>query len=72
MLPAGVAHKNCGAGTDLLVVGAYPEDQEWDLLRGRPGERPEADRNIARVPLPAMDPVYGADGPLGTRWGLGA
>jgi uncharacterized protein YjlB len=72
VLPAGVAHKNRGAGTDFLVVGAYPEDQEWDLLRGRPGERPEADRNIARVPLPAMDPVYGADGPLGAHWGLGA
>lgn len=71
VLPAGVAHKNLGAGSDFLVVGAYPDGQNWDLKRGRPGERPEADRNIERVSLPRRDPVYGADGPLLDRWGEG-
>jgi len=68
VLPAGVAHKNLGAGQDFLVVGAYPEGQDWDLLRGRPGERPEADRNIERVSLPGQDPVYGPEGPLVDHW----
>jgi uncharacterized protein YjlB len=27
---------------------------------GKPGERPDTDRNIARVGLPAADPVHGA------------
>jgi uncharacterized protein YjlB len=50
------------------VVGAYPGGRQWDLLRGLPGERPQADRNIAAVPLPETDPIYGADGPLRKIW----
>lgn len=68
ILPAGVAHKNLGASSDFLVVGAYPEGQDWDMNTGRPGERPQTDQRIKQVPLPAMDPVYGINGPLRTRW----
>ncbi|HET6518404.1 MAG TPA: cupin domain-containing protein [Geminicoccaceae bacterium] len=69
VIPAGVGHRNLGADPDLLVVGAYPEGQEgYDLCRGGPDERPRALANIARVPLPATDPVYGADGPLIEHW----
>ena len=50
------------------VVGAYPEGREWDLLRGRPGERPKADRNIAALSIPDNDPIYGAEGPLRQIW----
>jgi uncharacterized protein YjlB len=50
------------------VVGAYPGGRRWDLLSGLPGERPQADRNIAEVPLPVTDPVYGRDGPLVKIW----
>lgn len=69
VLPAGTAHKNVGAEGDFLVVGAYPANgDDWDLKRGRPGERPEADRNIDQVPHPSKDPVYGANGPLLEHW----
>jgi uncharacterized protein YjlB len=68
ILPAGVAHKNLGDSSDFRVVGAYPHGQRWDMNYGRPGERPQADQNIARVPLPHADPVYGATGPLMDRW----
>ena len=68
VIPAGVGHQNLGASADLLVVGAYPRGQSWDLCRGRADERPRALANIARVPLPAADPVYGADGPLIEHW----
>ena len=37
---------------------------------GRPGERPQADRNIAQVTLPKTDPVYGRDGQLTKYWHL--
>lgn len=70
VLPAGVAHKNLGADRDFQVVGAYPDGQTWDLKRGQPGDRPEADRNIDRVSLPSLDPLYGADGPLVEHWGV--
>jgi uncharacterized protein YjlB len=61
LLPAGVSHKNVGASEDLLVVGSYPQGQEPDMNYGRPGERPKADENIARVPIPAKDPVGGGE-----------
>jgi uncharacterized protein YjlB len=52
-------------------VGAYPNGGRYDLLRGWPGERPEADQNIAAVPTQNEDPLYGADGPLRRFWGKG-
>jgi uncharacterized protein YjlB len=68
VIPAGVGHQNLGSSADFSVVGAYPGGRRWDLLRGLPGERPEADRNIAMVPLPYTDPLYGPNGPLKRVW----
>jgi uncharacterized protein YjlB len=68
IIPAGVAHKNLGASQDFRVVGAYPRGQSWDMNYGKPGERPRADQNIARVALPKSDPVYGTSGPLIDYW----
>lgn len=69
VIPAGVGHKRVKSSDDFSVVGAYPDGRRWDLLRGLPGERPQADRNIAAVPLPATDPLYGTVGPLRKAWG---
>ena len=71
IIPAGVAHRKLGAGSDLLVVGAYPRGQRWDMNDGSPGERPRTDDNIRRVPLPDADPIYGASGPLVEWWSIG-
>jgi uncharacterized protein YjlB len=68
IIPAGVAHKNLGATPDFRVVGAYPGGQSWDMNYGKTGERPRADQNIMRVPLPEADPVYGSHGPLREHW----
>lgn len=68
LIPAGVAHKNLGMRGEFGVVGAYPAGQDWDMNYGKPGERPGADRNIAQVPLPGLDPVYGGSGPLRRHW----
>jgi uncharacterized protein YjlB len=68
VLPAGTGHCNLGASADLAVVGAYPDGMWCDLRRGDPAEREEALANIAAVPLPATDPVGGADGPLTEAW----
>ena len=68
VIPAGVGHKRVTSSADFGVVGAYPGGRQWDLLRGLPGERPQADRNIAAVPLPETDPIYGSDGPLTRLW----
>ena len=68
VIPAGVAHRRLDSSGDFLVVGCYPPGQDWDLLRGEPGERPGADRNIAAVPMPLSDPVRGLAGPLLREW----
>jgi uncharacterized protein YjlB len=68
VIPAGIAHQNIGADDAFGVVGAYPDGHEWDLLRGLPGERPKADHNIAALPTPENDPIYGAEGPLRRIW----
>jgi uncharacterized protein YjlB/pimeloyl-ACP methyl ester carboxylesterase len=68
IIPAGVAHKNLGSTPDFRVVGAYPGGQGWDMNYGKVGERPRADQNIVRVPLPQADPVYGSHGPLREHW----
>ena len=68
IIPAGVAHKNLGASDDFGIVGAYPRGQSWDLCYGKRAERPRADRNIAGVPLPSTDPIFGASGPMLRHW----
>jgi uncharacterized protein YjlB len=68
VIPAGVPHQNVGSSPDFGVVGAYPEGRGWDVLRGLEGERPQADRKIAHLPIPKNDPLYGANGPLKQLW----
>jgi len=68
VIPAGVAHRRLSASPDFLVVGAYPPGQDWDLLKGEPGDRPTADENIAKVPIPDSDPVSGRSGGLIEAW----
>jgi len=70
IIPAGVGHQNLGSSDDFQVVGGYPKGQDADLLRGQPGERPLADKNVAAVPLPRGDPIFGLGGPLQKYWHL--
>lgn len=68
VIPAGVGHKKLESSADFSVVGAYPDGREYDVLRGQPGERPQADKNIAAVPIPATDPVLGKQGGVVDLW----
>lgn len=67
IIPAGVGHKNLDSD-DLGVVGAYPGGMMWDMKYGKAGERPEADQNIAAVPLPSQDPLLGKSNGLPAIW----
>ena len=60
-------HKNLG-DNNLGVVGAYPNGMRVDVLRAEPGDRPQADKNIAAVPLPETDPLQGTSNGLQTIW----
>jgi uncharacterized protein YjlB len=58
VLPAGTGHRNEGS-EGLVVSGAYPQGQHWDLRRGERVEHREVSANIAKVALPAADPIGG-------------
>lgn len=68
VIPAGVGHKDERSSADFLVVGAYPDGREWDICRGEPAEREQAQANIACVPIPRTDPVEGEKGSLLRIW----
>lgn len=68
VIPAGVGHKCISKSNDFVVVGAYDKGRDWDLLKGKPEERPFADHNIDRVPLPKSDPYLGKSGGVPVLW----
>jgi uncharacterized protein YjlB len=67
VIPAGVGHCLI-EGQDIVVVGAYPEGQDWDLCRATEADRAKALENIPWVPLPQLDPVFGPSGPVLALW----
>jgi uncharacterized protein YjlB len=68
IIPAGVGHKKLSATGALGVVGAYPSGQHPDLCRASPGSCRQAAEQIARVLVPARDPVHGVGGPMCELW----
>ncbi|WIM11501.1 cupin domain-containing protein [Enhydrobacter sp.] len=68
VLPAGTGHQRIGPAENLLVVGAYPPGGSYDQLEPDEADGAEARARIARVRVPATDPIYGSDGPLVSCW----
>ena len=71
VIPAGVAHKRESATADLLVIGSYPKGQRPDICRAETGAHDQSAGNVARVALPASDPVTGRADPLIDCWRRG-
>lgn len=68
ILPAGTGHRCLTQSPDLVVIGAYPPTGKYNLCRGSKSEYEKALVSILKVPLPATDPAFGADGPLTRLW----
>ena len=68
IIPAGVGHKNLGDKDNFGVVGAYPDGRDYDIKRGDAGDRPQVIQNIAAVPMPSLDPIYGKGKGLTILW----
>jgi uncharacterized protein YjlB len=67
VLPAGTGHKKLSSRGALGVVGAYPQGSHPDTCTTKTSLQ-KTRAAIARVPLPAADPVCGASGPLFEHW----
>jgi uncharacterized protein YjlB len=68
VIPAGVAHKRENASSDLLVIGSYPKGQRPDICQADTATHDKSADNVARVALPACDPVTGRADPLLDCW----
>ena len=68
VLPAGVGHCSVSGHTGYEMVGGYPVGLSWDMRTGLAEERDEVLANLARLALPATDPVFGRQGPLLELW----
>lgn len=69
VLPAGTSHIAEFASDDLFIVGAYPPGQRPDIRRGKFEGDAEVLSNLAKLPLPATDPISGEkDGTLHALW----
>jgi uncharacterized protein YjlB len=68
VLPAGTGHQRISSSADLRVIGGYPANGHYDFCRGGEAEHDRSLPNIAQVPLPESDPLFGNDGPLLTLW----
>ncbi len=68
IIPAGVAHKNLKSGNTIKCVGAYPNGKKFDMNYGLDEERPKADENILKTPLPSSDPVLGFISEVENYW----
>ena len=68
VLPAGTAHKRLDSGDGFAVVGAYPDNQKYDMNYGKEDEFEISKVNIKKVPLPNNDPVFGKNGEINSLW----
>lgn len=70
-LPAGTGHKRIASSPGFLVVGAYPEGRERDLIKPYATSAAVHDAalsRIAAVPSPKFDPVQGEEGAVTRLW----
>ena len=68
VLPAGTGHCLAHAAPGLLVIGAYPIGQHWDICRSAPDAA--ASERMLHLPFPASDPLVGKGGELVQAWSV--
>jgi uncharacterized protein YjlB len=69
VLPAGVGHYSVDNSVEYQFVGGYPNGADWNLkfsLKKEDGLSVLAE--IATIPFPENDPVFGKSGPLFEYW----
>jgi uncharacterized protein YjlB len=70
VLPVGTGHCKLEASPDFLVVGAYPQDMDWDICKTSPTA--EMLDRMRHLKFPSFDPVTGKEGSLPRIWSRAA
>ncbi|MEL4014696.1 cupin [Dryocola clanedunensis] len=70
LIPAGVGHKQIEASEDFMCVGAYPEGCSPDKYLDQQEVPAEVRDHLAKVAMPACDPVTGKKGGIQEFWGV--
>jgi uncharacterized protein YjlB len=69
ILPAGVGHFSVDNSADYQFVGGYPNGTDWNLKFSLKKENSASIlAEIANIPLPEKDPIFGDNGPLFEFW----
>ncbi|MCE4217423.1 hypothetical protein GD586_08175 [Pseudarcicella sp. GAP-15] len=69
ILPAGVGHYSVDNSIEYQFVGGYPNGAEWNLKFSLKKEDCSSVlAEIASIPLPKKDPVFGDGGPVFEYW----
>jgi uncharacterized protein YjlB len=68
ILPAGTGHKRMSLRGVLGIVGAYPAGQAPNMRTPLLSSLAGSAKDVVRVPLPELDPVYGRAGQLFLHW----
>ncbi|TCV95516.1 cupin [Biostraticola tofi] len=68
LIPAGVGHKAIDNSRDFEAVGAYPPGVSADLCRDEPEKLHQRQQRLAKVSVPAHDPITGDHGGITTLW----
>ncbi len=69
ILPAGVGHFSVDNSTDYQFVGGYPNGADWNLKFSlKKEDSPSILAEIANIPIPEKDPIFGDNGPLFEFW----
>jgi uncharacterized protein YjlB len=66
VLPTGTGHCRISASDDFLVIGAYPENEHWDICRTAPSLETLA--CLRKVRFPHSDPLTGSSGGIPKLW----
>jgi uncharacterized protein YjlB len=61
VLPTGTGHCRISASDDFLVIGAYPENEHWDICSS--AASPEILASMRKVLFPQSDPLTGPTRP---------
>ena len=67
IMPAGVGHYSLDNSMKYQFIGGYPNGADWNLKTNLEEEQTIL-AEIANIPIPNTDPLFGINGPLFDYW----